>query len=344
MDTRAKSTGTIKPEGRQSQSAGEITLCKLRTRRGDYLVPHYDLWKCRNESAPVADILEPGSRICAIGSCFADQAVTYLQRRGYDAWAHPAGELYNAQSIRLELEHVLGGVDWPEEIAVSIRTGFTHRFRKRSAAPSLTALHELDAKQTAEARAALQRADIVIVLAGTTTEVWHDAATGLGTNEIPDPSIFDLSRWTVDYGDLGDLRTEISRIQELLTQGTRAHQVFSVCPIPLYATWSDTPVVAANGRSKALLRAALDLELEPGAIYLDLWDWVQAQSRWWTPMRRDGRHFRSTGLDRIMQFAERRLGAAIAPLPIRHRLFSQCMDAHFAVTHGLSDLLHPLPG
>ena len=216
----------------------ETPLRKLRTRRGDYLVPHFDLWKRRDDVAPIADILEPGSHICVVGSCFADQAVSYLQRRDYDAWSHPAGELYNVQSIRLEFEHVLGDVEWPDEIAVPTKSHFTHRFRKRCVAASVEALYELDARQTAEARIALEQADIVIVVAGTTTEVWRDAVTGLWANEIPDPSLFDLSRWRVDYGDLGGLRAEISRIQDLLTQATRAHQVFSVCPIPLYATWS----------------------------------------------------------------------------------------------------------
>jgi len=265
-----------------------------------------------------------------IGSCFADQAVAYLRRRGYEAWAHPAGEIYNPQSVRLELEHVLVGVDWPEEIAVSIPTGFTHRFRKRCAAATIEELYELDAQQTAEARAALRQADTVIVVVGTTAEVWRDAATGHWANEIPEPSIFDLSRWSVDYGDLDDLRAEISRIQGALAQGTRAHQVFSVCPIPLYATWSDMPVIAANGRNKALLRIALDLELNAQATYLDLWDWVQAQSRWWTPMQKDGRHLRYSGVDRIMLFAERRLGADNISLSLRHRLSSQGIDAYLA--------------
>jgi hypothetical protein len=108
--------------------------------------------------------------------------------------------------------------------------------------------------------------------------------------------------------------------------------VFSICPIPLYATWSDTSVIAANGRSKALLRTALDVELNSGATYLDLWDWVQAQSRWWTPMQKDGRHLRSAGVDRIMLFAERRLGADVASLPLSHRLASQRIDAYVAAS------------
>jgi hypothetical protein len=313
-------------------SGHDLALRKLQTRRGDYLVPHFDLWKWRSNVTPVAHILEPDSRICVVGSCFADQAVAYLRRRGYDAWAHPAGELYNAQSIRLELEHVFAGVEWPEDLSVSTPTGFTHRFRKRCAAASVDALRELDRQQTKEARTALGRADIVIVLAGTTTEVWRDQVTGLWANEIPEPSIYDPSRWTVDYGDLEGLRSEISRIQDLLARGTRARQVFSICPIPLYATWSDTSVIAANGRSKALLRTALDVELNSGATYLDLWDWVQAQSRWWTPMQKDGRHLRSAGVDRIMLFAERRLGADVASLPLSHRLASQRIDAYVAAS------------
>jgi hypothetical protein len=123
-------------------------------------------------------------------------------------------------------------------------------------------------------------------------------------------------------------RTDVARTQELLSEHVRGAQVYAVCPIPLYATWLDRHIVDANGRSKALLRAAIELELAGNSIYLPLWDWMQAQTGRWSPTRRDGRHLDRTGINRIMLFAERYLGAAPVPeLPLRERMRAGAADA-----------------
>lgn len=289
---------------------------RLPTRRGEYLVRHLDLWRFREQVAPVANVLTPGARICMLGSCFAEHSSAYLSRRGYDVTTHPAGELYNPQIMRLELDHVLAGAPWPDDIAVAIPDGFTHRFRKRCSAASVNELLALDRRMTAELRSSLSDADVVIVLAGTTAELWRDAATGLATNEIPHPAVFDERRWRVDLGSLDDLSAELEAIHALLREHTTATAVYAVCPIPLNATWSDWPIIRANGRSKALLRVALEA-LPEDAVYLDLWDWMQAQTGRWSPTKFDGRHFDQAGIDRIMRFAERRLGGQ--PPPERRR-------------------------
>jgi lysophospholipase L1-like esterase len=298
---------------------------ELRTRRGTFSLSRFDLWRDRGTVAPVADVLRPGASVALVGSCFAAQAARYLERRGYQVWSHPAGELYVPEIIRIELEHVLAGTPWPDEIAVEQPDGWAHRFRKRCTAASEGELRRRDAEMTSEARAALEAADVVLVIAGTTTETWRDAG-GVATNEIPHPALFDERDWTLDPGDREDIARDLQQIHALLREHTPAQPVYTVCPIPLNATWTAAPIVAANGRAKSLLRVALD-ELPDDAVYLDLWDWVQAQTGRWTPMQRDGRHLSEAGVAAVMRFAERRLGA-VAPRPgARERATVRLADA-----------------
>jgi hypothetical protein len=301
-------------------------LKRLPTRRGEFVLEHYDLWKHRDQVAPVAQLLRPGTEIALLGSCFADQAGRYLGRRGYRPWSHPAGELYNPQAIRLELEHVLAGAPWLEDMVLAVPGGYTHRFRKRCSASAESELRRLDEEMTAATREALERAEVILVIVGTTTELWRDAASGVATNQIPHPTVFHERAWNLDLGDLDDVADELAAIHALIRTHTSAQPVYTVCPIPLHATWSAAPIVTANGRTKGILRAAVE-RLPEDAVYLDLWDWVQAQTGRWSPMKADGRHFDEVGIDRAMLFAERRLGADPPPLSVGHRLRSTRIDA-----------------
>lgn len=298
----------------------------LNTRRGKYDLPHYDLWSQRQAATPITHVLKPGARVSLLGSCFAGQAADYLNRRGYRASTHPSGELYNPAILHQDLLHVFDDVPWPDEIGVVTDDGYAHRFRKRCRASTLDALHRLDREHTAAVRRQLPSADVILILIGTTTEMWFDVDTGLPTNEIPPPPSFHAGNWALDEGDLTQIVAHVRGTADVLARVSNATLVYGVCPIPLNATWSSAPIIAANGRVKALLRTALDLGLPADAVYLDLWDWVQAQSRWWTPMRADGRHFRASGVDRIMLFAEQRLGSTVQQLPLSHRAASFLKD------------------
>jgi hypothetical protein len=87
-----------------------------------------------------------------------------------------------------------------------------------------------------------------------------------------------------------------------------------------------------NGRGKSLMRTALDLELLEEETYLPMWDWMQAQTRRWTPTRPDGRHLDWVGIDRLMHFCERCLAEGEVPrLSLRHRLRSQLRDAGYRI-------------
>ncbi|MEA2143102.1 MAG: hypothetical protein QOI64_1532 [Solirubrobacteraceae bacterium] len=316
------------------QPDGAKELVRLRSLRGDYYVPHYDLWKRRHFTRAIADVLPPGGRVLVLGSCFAEEIVEYLNRRGYNADTHPAGELYNPFSLRTELEHVITADAWPFDIALQTPEGVEHRLRKHCRAGTREELETLDAQITERVRASIAEADLLLIIAGTTTEVWRHAPSGLPTNMIPHPDVFRRGGWELDPGDLGDLCAEVERTQELLSQATDAPQVYAVCPIPLYATWLDTPVTAANGRSKALLRTALELSLKDDALYLDMWDWVHAQAGRRVPVQADGRHFTATGLDQIMLFTERRLCARPVPrLSVSHRAHSRVIDVRQRARH-----------
>lgn len=300
---------------------------RLRSLRGDYHVPHYDLWKRRHRDRAVADVLRPGGRVFVLGSCFADEVVDYLNRRGYTAESHPGGELYNPASLRAELEHVVAGNPWPFDIAVQTPDGVEHRLRERCRATTREDLLSIDAVVTQRVRDLLEQAELLIIIVGTTTEVWRDQRSGLPTNKIPHPKVFERGGWYLDPGDVEDICADVTRIQDLLSEHSDTPQVYTVCPVPLYATWLDIPVAAANGRGKALLRTALERSLRDDSVYLDMWDWVQAQAGRRLPVRTDGRHFTASGLDQIMMFTETRLSARKVPkLSARHRARSRIID------------------
>jgi hypothetical protein len=299
----------------------------LDTRRGTYELEHFDLWNRRDHDPNAHKLLGPGARVVVMGSCFARDAVGYLRARGYRARRYPAGHLYNPHVIRLELEQVLGGGKWPSDVVLDAGDGVSHRYRKLTAA-NRDQLVERDREATEQARKLLGDADLVLIVFGTTAEVWRDSDAGLPTNEIPPPESHRQGGWQVDEGELGAIRDDLARTQSLLSEGVTAAQVYAVCPIPLYATWLDRHIVDANGRSKALLRAALDLELGPEATYLPLWDWMQAQTGRWSPTQRDGRHLDRTGVNRIMLFAERFLATEpVAALPWSVRARARAADA-----------------
>jgi hypothetical protein len=181
-------------------------------------------------------------------------------------------------------------------------------------------------------RAALESADVILCVIGTTIEVWRTEGGRVAINEIPHPDIYRQGGWELDLGDLDEVRSELREIQRLLTAHTPAARVYAVCPIPLYATWADESIVTMNGRGKSLLRVALDLELSGEEVYLPLWDWMQAQTRRWTPTRPDGRHLDWAGTDRLMHFAERYLAPGEIPkLTVRHRARSLARDAAYRV-------------
>jgi hypothetical protein len=306
----------------------------MPTRRGDYHVPHYQLWADRDEIPRGAGVLEPGARVVIIGSCIAWQAHRYLRLRGYRPFHSPGGYTYNSQSVRTELERVLEERPWPLPVAMEIPGGggFTHPFRKNLVTDTRPEMVMRDEQVSRDFRRALVEADVILCVVGTTIEAWRSEHGGVAINEIPHPDVYALGGWRMTLGDLEEIRADVREIRRLLSLHTTGSQVYAVCPIPLHATWSDESIVTRNGRGKALLRTALDLELSEQETYLPLWDWMQAQTRRWTPTRPDGRHLDWGGTDRLMHFAERYLAAGPVPkLSLRHRLRSGLRDAGYRV-------------
>jgi GSCFA family len=316
----------------QNEVASRDRLKRLPTRRGDFYVPSYQLWSEREEIPRGAGVLKPGAKVVILGSCIAWQADLYLRRRGYQPFHSPGGYHYNPQAIRAELERVLLEQPWPLPVAMEIPggKGFAHPFRKNIVTSSRPELVVRDDEVTKQVRAALESADVILCVIGTTIEAWASEHGGVAINEIPHPEIYNQGGWELDMGSLDSVRAEVREIQRLLMEYTTAARVYAVCPIPLYATWADQSVVTMNGRSKALMRAALEAELTDAETYLPMWDWMGAQTRRWTPTRPDGRHLDWVGIDRLMHFCERYLAEGEVPrLSRRHRLRSRLKDAAY---------------
>lgn len=234
----------------------------------------------------------------------------------------------NAATLRAELEHLWHGTPLAEPMYTDSAAGPVHRVRKHIGAQSAEQLVERDRQVSEQARNDLRKAQVVVLLVGTTAELWLDRQTGAPFNEIPPPNIHADDQVRLDPGGLDSLREDIRRIQDIALENLEAKLVLAACPIPLYATWLAEPILSANGRSKALLRAAIDAELKPEVRYLDLWDWTVAQAGGRSPMQPDARHFSWRGTDRIMHFAEQRLSGSheIPPLSLAHRARSLARD------------------
>ena len=311
---------------------GSETLKRFPTKRGDFYVPHYELWSGRDQVARGAGVLTPGASVALLGSCIVQQAASYLQRRGYKTFHSAGGYQYNVHAVRTELEHVFEGKPWPVPAALEVPGdgSFVHPFRKTLVARSEDELLERDEQISEQVASALKAADVVICVIGTTAEAWRAGTGGPVVNEIPPPDVFNQGGWALDMGNLDEMRAEVRATVAQLAKHTRAAQVFAVCPIPLYATWADGSIVTMNGRSKALLRTALEEELTEAETYLPMWDWMQAQTGRWSPTRPDGRHLDWVGVDRLMLFCERFLAAGeVPPLSLRHRVGSMLSDAGY---------------
>lgn len=56
-------------------------------------------WKTSVDPEPLPEKISPGSKITAIGSCFAEHLSNFLTRRKFDLTSNPSGIIYNPHSI-----------------------------------------------------------------------------------------------------------------------------------------------------------------------------------------------------------------------------------------------------
>jgi len=89
----------------------------LRSRLGNWEQDHVHAWSERAlvMRAPTVRLVNPGTRVATIGSCFAAELAEMMGTVGIPGAMHPGGLFYSTATIRQELERIAGG--WSERAA-----------------------------------------------------------------------------------------------------------------------------------------------------------------------------------------------------------------------------------
>ena len=277
----------------------------LKTRRGDYHLPHLMRWRER-EAQPIfkpTPLIDEETRIAAIGSCFAERVTEVLSARGMNATFHPAGLQYNTFSILQEFRHLFQEKSpyCDEDIAPGGEHGWEHPFRKALRGPSREQVLAMQEDCDARAREAYNNADLIVITLGL-TEIWERINDGLVAVELPAAILHEQGGFRLRSATTAENVANLHAITDLLQEHTNAHILVTVSPVPLHATFRDLDVVIANCESKSRLRAAAAdfLEERPEVHYFHSYELV---AQWQGPetfFLEDGRHVSPNGVAFIM--------------------------------------------
>ena len=267
----------------------------LRSRLGNWDLDHVHAWSERAlvMRAPEVRLVNPGTRVATIGSCFAAELAEMMDVVGIPGAMHPGGLFYSTTTIRQELERLAGG--WPEratEAPWPVEGGLVDPFRDYDTVyPDEPAL--LAARATADAATdeVFRGAGVVVVTLGL-IETWRSRSTGDTFRQIPHPAAFEalgpeFHRLTVD-----EMLADLERIRTVIRDRLGAAMVVTVSPVPLHTTFTPLDVRIANMESKSRIRAAVSelVDRHPDVHYFHSYEMVVTAERQGDYFRDDGRH------------------------------------------------------
>ena len=277
----------------------------LKTRRGDYQLPHLMRWRDREAQPrfPQVPLIGADTKIAAIGSCFAERVTEVLSARGMNTTFHPTGLQYNTFSILQEFRHLFTEPSpySDDDITLAGEHGWEHPFRKSLRADSREQILAMQAEADAQALEAYSKADLVIITLGL-TEIWQRTSDGLVAVELPPAPLHERGDFQFRSATTAENIANLHAIVDVLREHTSAEILVTVSPVPLHATFRDMDVVVANCESKTRLRAAVAdfLEQRPDVHYFHSYELV---AHWQGPesfFLEDGRHVSPEGVAFIM--------------------------------------------
>lgn len=254
-------------------------------------------------------------RLFAIGSCFAENVVVVLKRRGVDARLSHAGLFYTPGTIA---RHLAALVDNESSCTVleaeSIAYAPQLASKVRGSAQDLIDQFK---EAVAADRTAVRDADTVVMTLGLNEQiVLEHAGERYLCRQLPPPPFLKRLEGSVTVHPLtveetkSALRQSVDLVRRL---NANASILFTVSPVPLHATFQKLDIRVANSRSKYTLYAALHefLQERPDLHYFPSFEHAQQlQSRpgfWET----DERHVTSAGVGRLMQFLAEYAGHSV---------------------------------
>lgn len=248
-------------------------------------------------------IMDKGTPIGSIGSCFASHLKGYLIENGFNyvqtsdapgsaigsaAW----GVVYNTFCIRQEMARASGAftpdeTEWPDGGG-----GLLDPYRKDIGWKNQAAAAREREAHARDARRALEAVRVFIITAGL-AEIWFNRGDGSVFYQVPPPKVYDPERHgfrlsTVDEN--ADNLEEALRYLWAINPGCEV--VLTVSPVPLRATFRPMNVVVANTQSKAILLGAVHRVAErlERVHYFPSYELVTVLAT--NPFKDDNRHVR----------------------------------------------------
>jgi len=231
-------------------------------------------------------LIKRGTRIFAIGSCFALEIRHELLRRGFDVFPKYAGvefdpetqilnslperdniNHYDTFTIRQEFEQAFAGTHFAPQDFWTVEGRGINRvmkcervwqdpYRKNIYAADEPGIVELSRKLDGCIREGIMEADVYVITLGL-IETWRNAANGLHACTYPGVGGGGGAAQTeLHVAGFQENYENLRRVCELVFgKFPDRHIIITVSPVALESTFRDTDVVIANMESKCTLRA-----------------------------------------------------------------------------------------
>lgn len=210
---------------------------------------------------PPQPLIGPGSRVMAIGSCFARSIAGYLRAERPDLSVNAGGDdvgliffgggFVTTHTMLWQLRWAFGEVD---------AQGDATLYAETTRSTGTKTLVPVPATESARrsTRRAVQAADVFIVTLGL-AEVWEDAQTGNVFFKAVPRRHYDPTRHRFRLTTVQENKANLEGIVRLLRKAKPdAPIVLTLSPVPLTATFRSRACLVANAASKAILRAAVE--------------------------------------------------------------------------------------
>jgi hypothetical protein len=253
--------------------------------------------------------LQKDANLVGIGSCFSINLMRWLSSQGMKDISPKWGRHYNSKIILLEIERCLHKSNdfrlW-QHTKKSGQLIYIDVFRHLVFADSKPELQQACEKIADDGEVALSKGDVIIITLGL-SEVWeeYDLETHCvyTLNRTPPASIYSPERHRCRFQSASEVASDIqSIVKHLRSIGSPSRPiVFTVCPVPLKATFTMKDVRCANWRSKATLLSAVHDAIErisdQNVFYYDAFElfWTRdSEPSFW---QIDGRHPSSSSVN-----------------------------------------------
>ena len=270
-------------------------MVTLKSRLGDWELEHVQAWSDRQLviGAEPVRLIGPTTKVATIGSCFAAELASMMDKVGVVGAMHPGGLFYSTATIRQELERIARG--WPEratEPSWQVADGWVDPFRDYGVGhPDEAALLEDRAAADAAADVLFLRAGVVVVTLGL-IETWRNPATGNTYRQIPHPTVFPALEAEFHRLTVSEMLDDLERIRRVICATIGASMVITTSPVPLHSTFTALDVRVANTESKSRIRAAVSefVDRHADVHYFHSYEMVMTAERQSDYFREDGRH------------------------------------------------------